>query len=59
MIKTAAITVAVLFVIGVTAAATADLYFGSSKMRPLFGMSEAMLRGEQPLGDAGVRDGGY
>lgn len=61
-LKTAALTVAVLFVIGVTLAGTADLFFGSSKIRPLFGMSADALSGdpkEDDSRDGGVRDGGY
>jgi hypothetical protein len=45
LIKTAAITVAVLFVLGVVLTTT-DLFFGSSKIRPLFGMSAEALAGD-------------
>ncbi len=55
-LKTAAITVAVLFAIGVTLAGTVDLFFGSSKIRPLFGMSADALRGDFAV-DAGVDAG--
>ncbi len=61
-LKSAAITVAVLFAIGVTLAGTTDLFFGSSKIRPLFGMSADALAGdprEDDSRDGGVSDGGY
>lgn len=45
LLKTAAITVAVLFVLGVVLTTT-DLFFGSSKIRPLFGMSAEALAGD-------------
>ena len=61
MLKSAAITVAVLFVIGVVLAGTNELFFGSSKIRPLFGLQAELLEGEgkPAVVDAGVRDGGY
>lgn len=59
MLKTAAVTVAGLFAIGVMLAGTLDLYFGSSKIRPLFGMSPDALHPQRARAtDGGATDSG-
>lgn len=50
VLKTLAITVAVLFALGVALLGVTDLYFGSSKIRPLFGMSLDALAGPRDAG---------
>lgn len=51
VLKLLSITVAVLFALGVVLAVGDLFFFGSSKVRPLFGMSADALAGPQ---DAGV-----
>jgi hypothetical protein len=46
VLQTAALVVAVLFAIGVVLTATGIFFFGSSKVRPLFGRSADALAGE-------------
>lgn len=54
VLKVASVTVAVLFALGVMIS-TVDLFFGSSKIRPLFGMSAEALAGHADGGaDAGT-----
>ena len=48
-LKGAALVVAILFALGIVCTATGTFFFGSSKIRPLFGMSVEALAG----------DGGY
>lgn len=49
-----ALVVGLLFALGVVLSAGSIFYFGSSKVRPLFGMSADAL-----AGDAGRPDAGY
>jgi hypothetical protein len=50
-LKSAALIVAIVFTLCVVCSATGYFFFGSSKIRPLFGMSAEAL--------AGRSDGGY
>jgi hypothetical protein len=50
-LKSSALVVAIVFALCVVCSATGYFFFGSSKIRPLFGMSAEAL--------AGYPDGGY
>lgn len=67
VLKLLALTVAVLFALGVVLAVGEIFFFGSSKVRPLFGMSADALAGDRDAGpdpseprplDRATRDGG-
>lgn len=57
VLKVASVTVAVLFALGVMIS-TVDLFFGSSKIRPLFGMSADALAGDGGVHRRAATDGG-
>lgn len=64
LLQSLALVVGVLFALGVVLSAGSIFYFGSSKVRPLFGMSADALAGDAPLQvekrsrDAGQADAG-
>jgi hypothetical protein len=55
LLKVLAVTMGLVFAFAVVVAAGGTFFFGSSKVRPLFGMSAEALEGPR---DAGTRDGG-
>ena len=59
LVRAAALSVAVLFAVGVVYATGELFFFGSSKIRPLFGMNAEALEGRvERLRDAGADDAG-
>ncbi len=55
VLKLLSVTVAVLFALGVMLTAANLFFFGSSKVRPLFGLSADALAGDPVLPDGGPR----
>lgn len=58
VLKPLSILIGVVFTLGVMLV-TGELFFGSSKIKPLFGMSADALAGPSPRADGGTRSPKY